>query len=254
MGEVEAARLLLTRMGLSPEDLLASPGDRPTVPMFNEYIPATRQAVPDTRLAEINQVAATTGNDPALDSLLLRLHVETACRRGGALALRPQHLDQDQCLVLMREKGETMRWQPVSPTLMAHLLQHADTHSTEPTAQLLRYTNGRPITRRRYDYLWTRIGKHLPWVAVQQISTHWPRHTTLTWVQRNFGLAIASTYAVHTSQTSAQVTATCVRATLQGVAAALAALTRQPHPLTCGDDLEAGIPSCRPGHTGRILN
>jgi integrase/recombinase XerC len=48
----------------------------------------------------------------------LRLHTETACRRGGALALRPADLDPDQCLILLREKGETVRWQPVSPTLM----------------------------------------------------------------------------------------------------------------------------------------
>ena len=34
----------------------------------------TRRAVPDTRLAEINHIAATTGNDPVLDSVLLRLH------------------------------------------------------------------------------------------------------------------------------------------------------------------------------------
>jgi hypothetical protein len=52
-------------------------------------LPSTRRAVPDTRLAEINHLAATTGNDPALDALLLRLHTETACRRGGALALPP---------------------------------------------------------------------------------------------------------------------------------------------------------------------
>ncbi len=51
-------------------------------------LPSTRRAVPDTRLAEINQVAATTGNDSALDTLILRLHTETACRRGGALALQ----------------------------------------------------------------------------------------------------------------------------------------------------------------------
>ena len=35
---------------------------------------------------------------------------------------------------------------------------------------------GRPITSRRYDHLWTRIGRHLPWVATQGISTHWIRH------------------------------------------------------------------------------
>ena len=80
--------------------------------------------MPDTRLAEINEIAATTGDDPELDTLLLRLHTETACRRGGALALRPQDLDPDQCLVLLREKGETVRWQPVSPTLMARLVEH----------------------------------------------------------------------------------------------------------------------------------
>ena len=30
-------------------------------------LPSTRRAVADTRLAEINQVAATTGDDPELD-------------------------------------------------------------------------------------------------------------------------------------------------------------------------------------------
>jgi hypothetical protein len=34
-----------------------------------------------------------------LDALLLRLHMETACRRGGALALTPDDLDQEQCLI-----------------------------------------------------------------------------------------------------------------------------------------------------------
>jgi integrase/recombinase XerC len=75
-------------------------------------LPSTRRAVADTRLAEINQVAATTGDDPGLDTLILRLHTETACRRGGALALRPADLDPVQYLVLLREKGETVRWQP----------------------------------------------------------------------------------------------------------------------------------------------
>ncbi|MGW4589768.1 tyrosine-type recombinase/integrase [Amycolatopsis thermoflava] len=329
--DLDAARLLLTRMGLSPEDLLAAPAARPPVPTFAEYIPivsaavtdgtrrvygsywnridahwghrrldeptpseikqlvehvkinvvprrnarggrsagehliaalrclyrhaeddrlidpadnpatkvakprrlpSTRRAVADTRLAEINHVAATTGNDPALDSLILRLHTETACRRGGALALRPQDLDPDQCLIFLREKGETVRWQPVSPTLMTHLQQHATQRHAPRDGQLLRYTDGRPITTRRYDHLWTRIGKHLPWVATQQISTHWLRHTTLTWVERNFGYAIVRAYAGHTNQhTDAGATTTYIRASIHEVAAALAALTGEPHPL-----------------------
>ncbi|MEV0704262.1 site-specific integrase [Saccharopolyspora sp. NPDC050389] len=146
-------------------------------------------------------MVATTGNDPILDSLLLRLHVESACRRGGALALRPRDLDREQCLIFLREKGGTVRWQPVSPTLMAHLVAHADQRGPQdPDAPLLRYASGRPITARRYDYLWNRVGRHLPWSATQQISIHWIRHTTLKWVERNFGYAVARAYAGHTDR------------------------------------------------------
>jgi integrase/recombinase XerC len=194
-------------------------------------LPSSRRAVPDARLVEINHIAATTGNDPALDALLLRLHTETACRRGGALALRPEDLDSDQCLIRLREKGDTLRWQPISPTLMTHLQQHAQQRHAPMGGPLLRYRNGRPITSRRYDHLWVRIGAHLPWVATQQISTHWLRHTTLTWVERNFGYAIARAYAGHNDNDNVGVTATYVRASLPEVAAALAALTGEPHPL-----------------------
>jgi integrase/recombinase XerC len=194
--------------------------------------PSTRRALGDDRLTAINHAAATTGNDPELDTLILRLHTETACRRGGALALRPQDLDVEQCLILLREKGETMRWQPVSPTLMAHLVRHAELRGGGADQQLLRYANGKPITTRRYDHLWKRIGDHVPWVAIQGISTHWLRHTTLTWVERNFGYAVARAYAGHNDNANdAGTTTTYIRATLEEVAAALAALTDEPHPL-----------------------
>jgi integrase/recombinase XerC len=68
-------------------------------------LPATSMALPDARLAEISTVAATTGNDPALDALIIRLHAETACRRGGALALTPQDLDPRHCLIRLHEKA-----------------------------------------------------------------------------------------------------------------------------------------------------
>ena len=68
--------------------------------------------------------------------------------------------------------------------------------------------------------------------ATQGISTHWIRHTILTWVERNFGYAVARAYAGHTDGGSeAGATATYVRADLAEVAAALAALTGEPHPL-----------------------
>jgi hypothetical protein len=227
---VAALRCLYQR---AVDDGLINEADNPARKVAKpRRLPSTRRAVPDTRLAEINQAAATTGDDPELDTLLLRLHTETACRRGGALALRPADLDPDQCLILLREKGETVRWQPVSPTLMGHLIDHGRERHAPPDGQLLRYASERPITYRRYDHLWDRIGRHLPWVRTQQISTHWIRHTTLTWVERNFGYAVARAYAGHThSGGEAGATSTYVRANLSEVAAALAALTGEPHPL-----------------------
>ncbi|MFC4951088.1 tyrosine-type recombinase/integrase [Pseudonocardia sp. GCM10023141] len=215
------------------DDGLIDPRDNPARKVAKpRRQPSTRQAVADERLAEIHHAAATTGDDPALDTLLLRIHVETACRRGGALALRPRDLDPTQCLIFLREKAGTVRWQPVSPTLMTHLRQHASDRNAGHHDQLLRYASGRPITRRRYDHLWTRLGNELPWVATQQISTHWLRHTTLTWVERNFGFAVAHAYAGHTDGGGdGSSTSTYVRANAQEVAAALAALTGEHHPL-----------------------
>jgi hypothetical protein len=61
-------------------------------------------------------------------------------------------------------------------------------------------------------------------------------HTTLTWVERNFGYAVARAYAGHTDGGSdAGATATYVRASLAEVAAALAAVTGESHPLATAE-------------------
>ena len=166
------------------DDGYITPGENPARKVDKpRRLPSTRRAVTDDQLAEICQAAADGGDDPELDTLLLRLHTETACRRGGALALRPDDLDSGQCLIRLREKGETVRWQPVSPTLMTRLAEHGQERHAPPGGQLLRYRNRRPITSRRYDGLWARIGRVLPWVRTQQISMHWIRHIVLTWVE-----------------------------------------------------------------------
>jgi hypothetical protein len=56
------------------------------------------------------------------------------------------------------------------------------------------------------------------------------RHTTLTWVERSFGYPVAHEYAGHTD-TGGSRTSTYTQATLEEVAAALSALTGEPHPL-----------------------
>jgi integrase len=125
-------------------DGLIAEGDNPAIRVAKPRRQAsTRRALPDSQLARISEVAGSTGNDRELDTLLLRLHIETACRRGGALALRPCDMDAEHCLMRLQAKGDTVRWQPLSPTLMRHLLRHADERDVgDPNAQLLRYRNG----------------------------------------------------------------------------------------------------------------
>ncbi|MEV0769613.1 tyrosine-type recombinase/integrase [Nocardia salmonicida] len=211
-------------------------------------LPSTRRAIGNRQLAEINHIAATTGNDPTLDTLILRLHLETACRTGSALRLRGEDLEPEQCLIRLFGKGGTVHWQPISPTLMTTMLEHQG-RSPDPAQQLLRYRHGRPITRRRYDHLWNRIGRYLPWVATQQITTHWLRHTTLTWVERNFSYATARAFAAHAEPSGQDsTTLTYVRASIEEVAAAVAALTGEPHPLapahetpSTGQSVDVGV-------------
>ena len=78
---VAALRCLYQR---AMEDGLIAEADNPARKVAKpRRLPTTRRAVPDTRLAEINETAAATGDDPELDTLLLRLHTETACFSGG---------------------------------------------------------------------------------------------------------------------------------------------------------------------------
>ncbi|MFC9994096.1 hypothetical protein [Nocardia sp. NPDC127526] len=89
-----------------------------------------------------------------------------------------------------------------------------------------------PVGRRRYDYLTERIREHLLWAAVMQVSAHWLRYTTLTFVEREFGYAVARAYAGHSEPARSDgATYPYVRATLPEVAEALTAITDQPHPL-----------------------
>jgi hypothetical protein len=149
---VEAALVVLEQMGLSPADLTAVPPPRKPVPTFAEYVPVVSAAVSaDTRRA--------------YGSYWNRITQQWGDRR----------LDEP------------------TPSEIRQLMTYVKTHvvarrnargGRSAQEHLLRYADGRPITYRRYDHLWTRLGRHLPWVATQQISMHWIRHTTLTWVER----------------------------------------------------------------------
>ncbi|WP_245633787.1 site-specific integrase [Amycolatopsis jejuensis] len=123
--------------------------------------PSTRRALTSKQLTDINDIndindiVATTGRDPALDSLVIRLHTETACRRGGAKALRPCDLETTHLTLRLREKGCTIRDQPISPTLMTGLLAHTEHRApgADPTGPLLIQANGNPVGDNYYQLL-----------------------------------------------------------------------------------------------------
>jgi len=224
-----ATRAIYTR---AVADQLLPPHHNPAARVRKPRRPQSeRRALTGPELTAIYDTLASNGNDAALDTVLIRLHTETACRRSAAIRLRQNDLDQEWCLVRLREKNCAIRWHPVSPTLMNALLAHREHRGTStPTAPLLRYRDGTPITSRRHDRLWERVGEQLPWVAAQNIAAHWLRHTTITWVERHFSYGIARAYAGHTDTAGASTT-TYIRGQLHEIATTLAALTGEPHPL-----------------------
>jgi integrase len=207
----------------------------------------SRRALTPRELTEINGAAASFGPDPLLDSLLLRLHSETACRAGGALNLRRRDLNPMDITVLLREKGGKSRRQPVSPTLFKALQEHIGSRVSgrEPDDQVLRLRSGAPLRYHNYQTFWNRIWRILPWAKALGVTSHWLRYTTLTWVERSFGYAVAAAYAGHagpgTSSDRGGVTLTYTSATIHEVAAALSALTGEPHPLAEFAILEAEV-------------
>lgn len=132
-------------------DGIIAPGSNPALRLTSpRQLPSRRGAISDEILAKIYKVAGSTGQDPDLDLLLIRLHHETACRPIGALTLRPMDLDQTQSLIRLREKGNTERWQPVSPTLMSALIRHAVERNAPHDGPLLRSKRGGPVHKGRY--------------------------------------------------------------------------------------------------------
>jgi hypothetical protein len=55
-------------------------------------------------------------------------------------------------------------------------------------------------------------------------------------VERNFGIGVARAYAGHADTSSDLTTTSYIKADITEVAAALAALTREPHPLATTTD------------------
>ena len=188
-----------------------------------------RRALDDRELTDLADAIRATRRDPDLDLLLVRFHLETGARVQGALNLRRRDIDPVRSTVWLREKHESVREQPASPSLVALLLAHVSERGAGRTdAAVFRTRSGEPITGRRYDRLFARVRRHLGWDNRIPLTAHVLRHTAITRVGRIAGYPVAQAFAGHAPPT---VTGRYLHATLADVATAVAALTGEPHPL-----------------------
>jgi integrase len=201
-----------------------------------------RRALLPHELAELSQICRATGKDPALDALIERFVLETGARREGVLNLELGPLDPARCLVVLDEKNNQRRQQPVSQTLTAALLDHAHSRgASAPADKVFRYrpapgeTVGAPLTHRRIDSLHARWAEHLDWARRDNVSLHWLRHTAITAVERIDGYAVAKTFAGHKDKGGKDGTTLLYsKASQEEVCAAHSRMTGEEHPLAPG--------------------
>jgi integrase/recombinase XerC len=187
-----------------------------------------RRALDDQEVAELADAIRLTSGDPSLDLLLVRFHLETGARRQGALNLLHRDLDSRRSTIWLLEKHGGQREQPVSPSLLAALQTHHRRRASADGGPAFTTAVGTPVTARHYDTLFARARTALGWDARTLVSAHVLRHTAITNVSRLAGYATAQAFAGHTPPT---VTGRYIHATLAEVAAAVAALSGEAHPL-----------------------
>jgi integrase len=192
-------------------------------------LPNRRRALDDGELREVIEAVRTTSQDPDLDLLLVRFHLESGARREGALNLRLRDLDRARSTVWLREKFGIEREQPVSPSLLQALEAHSSSRGAVASDDpVLRSRRDLPITRRRYNTVFDRARPCLPWAERTPVSAHVLRHTAITTVERHAGFAVAQAFAGHSASS---VTGTYTQARIGEVAQAVSALTGEAHPL-----------------------
>jgi integrase len=188
-----------------------------------------RRPLDDTETRELVDAVRATSRDPDLDLLVVRFHLESGARREGALGLRLRDLDRRRSTAWLREKFSAEREQPLAPSLLDALVDHATGRgATGGEDHVFRTAAGRPISRRHYNTLFDRARTALVWAARTPVSAHALRHTAITAVARVAGYPVAQAFAGHAPPS---VTGSYMRVGIGEIAAAVAVLTDEAHPL-----------------------
>lgn len=197
-------------------------------------LPNRRRAYSPSEIEDVWKAVAITTRDPDLHLFLVRFHLESGARRQGAINLRLGDIDPDRQTIWLREKFGAEREQPVSRSLIDATLQLARTRgAVNPDDRALRTARRRNgtccgISDRTYDRLFERAQEHIPWAQRTPVCAHALRHTAIKAVDRLAGPTVAQGFAGHAATS---VTGVYTRASLGEIAAAVAVLTGEPHPL-----------------------
>ena len=206
----------------------------PSARLKHETKPASpRHAITLEQFDEVLEVVATGGDDPELDFMIVWMLAETACRREAVLNLTMDGLRDTAQAIELHEKNDQPRIQPVTIELLTALRVFAVARGSRVgTDRVFHYHpdgrgRGRALTAKRFETLFKRVQRSLPWALELGLSAHWLRHTTLTWCERSHGLAVARAFAGHRG---GPVTLSYVKPDFSDVASALSSLTGRPHP------------------------
>ena len=198
-----------------------------------------RHGLTTYQIDDLFTVVSTGGTDPLLDHTILWTLSEAACRRGGIIHLSLGDINRERQTIRLFEKGDTVFHQPITLALTDRLLalaeQRGSTKPSDPVFRQLptaRTSAFRAITGKVFDELFARLKDQVSWSKEVDVSAHWIRHTTLTWVERSFGGAVAQKYARHQG---GNVTAGYTESDVAEVAHALEVLTGTLHPLAQAD-------------------
>lgn len=148
--------------------------------------------------------------------------------------MRVRDLDEARQTIWLREKFGPEREQPISRSLLEAISRIAVSRGAsrldDPAFRVLHPRGGRcsAVSDRTYDRIFTRAQERVSWAQRTPLTAHVLRHTAITAVERVAGFAVAQAFAGHTP---GSVTGTYTKADISEVAAAVAALTGEPHPL-----------------------
>lgn len=238
---IEAVRSLYT---LAAGDNVVSPGVSPAAGIAKLKKGVSEpKTMSDSQLDDVWHTTATTGDDPDLDALMVRLHFHTGARQEGALNLRLRHLDFDRQTVTLDQKNDKTTELPVCVELLEDLLAFAVARgSSQPDDHVLRLkgvthrtvrgvrqpVHNAPVSRKRYNTLSDRVRGQHAWAEQAQWQPYWLRHHAGSEIEQIGGLAVKRRFLGHEP---ASVTDRYGVASLAHVAWAVAVRTGQPHPL-----------------------